>query len=86
MLYNLFFSLANVPRQKREATRAEIKNTPAFYKWAFGGLIIGPVLAIDGLARVEAPHWTMVVIIFVQLAAVCALVIHNLERKGIPWR
>lgn len=55
MLYKLFFFLADVPPEKREAARAEIKSTPAFYKWAFLGLIIGPFLAIDGLDRAEAP-------------------------------
>lgn len=86
MLYNLFFSLANVPREKREAARAEIKSTPAFYKWALLGLIVGPQLAIDGFARAEAPNWTMVVVLCVAVAGSGALVIHYLERKGIPWR
>lgn len=83
MLFKLLFFFTDVPPEKREAIKAEIRSTPSSFKWAFLGLLIGPFLAIDGLIRVEAPLWTMMVVTAVQVAGAYALVLTNLKRKGI---
>lgn len=85
MLYKLLFFFTDIPPERQEAVKAEIRSTPASYKWAFLGLLVGPFLAIDGLARVEAPPWTMILVTAVQIAAAYALVLTNLKRKGIRY-
>lgn len=85
MLYKLLFFFTEIPPERQEAIQAEIRSTPASYKWAFLGLLAGPFLAIDGLARAEAPPWTMMVVVAVQVAGAYALVLTNLKRKGIKY-